>query len=1020
MLNLKQQNLITNTPQQQAADPHANVYVAASAGTGKTKILTDRFINLLLTGSSPQNIFCVTFTTAAAEEMRHRIMTRLEALTHMTQGELNLQFENLNQNISPQLINEAYLKVIEAQHSLKIQTLHSFCLKLLETYSQFSDLHGDFHILSSYEHNQLLDKSLDAIFNTNPSLKESLHYLCNYYTLPTIKEIVSESISYNLDLTPDLNNFMSMHLADLNFDFDIECTNLLKVTNEACVGFRHFNLSSELMNFFLTKDQSPRKQLITKKEQETFPSLLDKLLDIQEKLLSLVVLKKNQNCAFINYHFYSIVHALKNEYLKNKEALKRITYDDILDKALNLLTSEPFVLYKLDYKIDHILVDEAQDLSKMQWEIIKILADEFYAGASSRLMNRTIFIVGDFKQSIYGFQGAKPAIFLEVKDYFRQKVQDAGKVWREVTQSLSYRSASNILEFVNRIFQTKFSDFANHIAHKKELGHVEVWPIVDVKQEKKNNTFLFPKENYEVELEAEQILANTIADEIESWLKKGKHIAGTNKIITPEDILIIIRKRSKFASNLANQIKKRGINITDVSTNLVTEYLLFKDLISLIKFHLFPEDDFNLSALLKSPFFCVSDELLKEIALSSKLPLLQKVKNYEAIYSKLDLLCQTLSLNKPYMAFSKILYNKELLNSFEKEFGSVTLEMFNYFLSLLTEFETKRNGSYFSLITFLEEQKYTPIVRENSVRMMTAHSSKGLQAPIVILADAASTDYQVNKKVLGDGNGNPIYCANKNCRSNYVQELMNEYTAQENSEDLRLLYVALTRAENELYLAGVENRNKANSWYEIARLHHSEELKTQPTYHEQSNLNTNSNGIFSLPLSTNLKPLSLQVSNEDYESKATKYGEIIHEMLCYLAVYSQSEYESYIASLFNKEHHLLSHQDIENAKNEAEGIYQKFPNLFTKSDNVLSEVAIADPDNILDVYRLDKLIIDNTEVTIIDFKTDRIVPNNSTELKSDYYQQVLNYKRILKSLYPNHSIKSGIIWTKSAEYMQVE
>lgn len=1013
MLNIKQSEYLPTDHQERAADPNANVYVSASAGTGKTKILTDRFINLLLAGSDPKNIFCVTFTTAAAEEMRQRIMSRLEDLSRLNDQELKAEFKHLNHSINSKLLHAAYLKVTEAQHSLKIQTLHSFCLKLLETYSIYADLSGEFEILSSFEHQQLIETSLNNIFNTIPELKKNIQFLCNHYTLPTIKELLADSISYNLEPSPALEAFMLIHEANQDFVFEDECKKFIIIANNACQGFRSFDSWDELSDFFLTKDFSPRKQLLTQKLQQQHPGLLEKLRDIQEGLLSILESRKNQDSALINFHLYSIAHELKNEYLKNKERIKRITYDDILYKANDLLLKEPFVLYKIDYQIDHILVDEAQDLSEIQWDIIKILADEFFAGESSRLINRTVFIVGDFKQSIYGFQGARPEIFLSIKEYFKQKVHDAGKVWREITQSLSYRSACNILEFVNRIFETKFSNFAHHTAFKQEAGNIVMWPIVGAKPTSKANGFSPPSEVAYNDSDSDQILANNIADNIAGWLSCGKLISGTDKAVTPKDILIIIRKRSKFAHSLYTKIKEKGISITDVTSRSLTDYLLFRDLISLIKFHLFPEDDFNLVALLKSPFFGISDDELQTLCrLSSKPPLYKNIQS-----EKLHQLSETLQCNKPFRAFSKILYNQEIIPLFEAEFGGVTLEMFSYFLDLLAEFESSHTGSYLALMHFLAEQRYSPSAHEDSIRMMTAHSSKGLQAPIVILADSASTDYRVHNKILEGAHKLPVYTSNQHCRSPHVQELMQKHIALSDEEDLRLLYVALTRAENELYLAGVDNRSIANSWYEIARAHYTDDLISQDQFSNIS-IENQLTDLSPLPFAHNINPRSVLLSDEDYENKATKYGEMIHEMLYYRALFSESEYLSYINSISQKQHHLLSSQDVKAAIMETNSVFSKFAFCFEKNSRVLSECVISDSTH-NKTYRLDKLLINESEIEVIDFKTDRTVPQDLTQLKAEYLDQIQNYVTILQAIYPNHVIKAGIIWTKTAEYMAI-
>ncbi|MCE2993368.1 MAG: UvrD-helicase domain-containing protein [Alphaproteobacteria bacterium] len=1028
--------------QELAADPQCNVFVSASAGTGKTKVLCDRFINLVLSGASPENIVCVTYTNSAAEEMRERIVSQIAKLREFSDLEVEQYFRSLNKKISKRDIQNVYESILSAQTSLKIQTLHAFCMQILKA-NRISGNNVEFDIMSRYQQSLLCKNVYDNLltYSTTHGFKElqnAFELLFCYFSFNEIRNRIVSSLNYAPDIEHRLKELSTEKLFDLhganqNYDKEVEFRALL---NNISPSLREIiNTEPELAHlknaidsvdihayckFFFTTEKKPRTKLIRKALSLKHPELEMLLSHESSKLCEYCENLKNHVSAIVNLAFSTITKQFLIDYRAAKYAKHLLNYGDLIPMTLDLLSEDQGLLYNLDYKIDHILVDEAQDLSKDQWDLIKALSLEFFSGAGVRDLNRTIFIVGDFKQSIFSFQGARPQLFNDALKYFEQHVTHALKQWRYIEFSLSYRSTKYVLDLVNEIFTERFEGYQLHAPFKSGNGKIAIWDLESRPTKEKNDSWGLPSSEHN-ENDHKLVLARAIAARINNWIKQRRLISDTDKPVTPSDILILVRKRSEFVDMMSSEISKLGIGVDSIGSKLLVDELLYKDILSLIQFHVYPSDDLNLAGLLKSPFFRVSESELLVLCHKRKGCLLNNIKDINnSIYTKLAKLRGILTSHSPFNAFYKIFLECGYKQEFIRSFGVKAIEKIDYLLCLLEKYESEMK--YYNWKELLEclliEDDKSSAVSESSVKIMTTHSAKGLQAPIVILADAASSRNNQSDKLFTDEYGVHFMLGLEHA-SSYLKDIAESANKEEEAESLRLLYVAITRAERELYVAGLSNNKEKGSWYDIISGHYKDIWNTQEVY-EDSISHVDKEEKENIDIRW-LRPMICDISKESfqdvYENKALRYGELVHDILHKKCVLKDDAFESYVNSILTKHIYLLDESDVRDAISESINIVNVHSTIF-ESDNARSEMPVSVLiDGEVKDLRIDRILFDQDTIIIVDFKTDRGAEHS--RLYKKHVAQVKLYERILKSLYSNKKVETYLLWTKNASLEKV-
>ncbi len=881
-----------------ASDPNISVYVSASAGSGKTKVLTDRILRLLLLGVKIDNIICLTFTNAAAAEMLDRLQKRLEYWFSANDTQLVDDITNLT-GTSPNNEELKLAKVllgyfIHNIDKVKIQTLHSFCIRILQ-YSQIildldkgADLGSK--LLDGFTKQELIKNALNDVLQNSENLEEeiskSIKNLAIIYDYGTLVNLLTNTLSRQDKLMRYLNQYVikgkntskyiqydynSLHvdiykrlgaeykvtednliynylttidngiyqeLSFLLIEYDEELSQLFLNWSQYDMEWR-FQHFSKYLNIFLTNEYTARVRLPIKASfLKIYPQFKEFIVNEQSRLVSLSQAIHTQKCASFTSSFHVLVAAIQQRYLYSKSISSYFDYDDIIMHTINLLenpNTSDVVLYHMDFKIDHILLDEAQDISPSQWHLINLLMSEFYSGLGARDINRTLFVVGDFKQSIYGFQGANPDLFQQVNKFYQEKFEQVNKIWRNIELDTSFRCNSTILNLVNNIcaqpsvLNAFGLDESNakikHLAWNNKAGIIELWKITLPEQfiEKSIKT-KYNEVNWNINSQQNELkyhdnddyLAEQIAERIEQLIKNG------NKA---NDILVLFRKRCLLQEYLVMCLKSKSIPVHDFTFSGNDRHIIINDLIALGKFVLLPDDDLNLAILLKSPIIGMNEEELFTLAYQRSGSLWNELEYGDFEYC--EYLRNFLSLYKESTSISSfyrsVLYhdNYYIIKAYNKCFGRYAEAIIDCFLGVIDEFEEKNINGLLGFIEWFDQGVSNFKINSrniDSVKVMTVHGAKGLESEIVILADASLSDNLPNDRI--------IWCEDwfvvstiKDFTNSVVEKIKAQNNYKLDQENLRLLYVALTRAKSHLYVVGIENTSNSlvddDNWFNI-------------------------------------------------------------------------------------------------------------------------------------------------------------------------------------------------------------
>lgn len=1049
-----------NPLQLRASNPEVSTWVSASAGTGKTKILTDRVLRLLLNNAKLDKILCLTFTNAAAGEMKERIALSLAKWSKMKSSELRSELSlMLSRDVSrEELLRAKYLYelYLRSNESINIQTIHAFCQALLKRFPLEAGVSPNFKIIDETKAYSIMQKIKKGLAN-NPEMELINDYLtANFHEL-TKDEIFSEIIQQRTKFTSIAENI---------YEESSKIINSLNQTNhkvykpllnhpiiQNIVGF---DISVvELKNFFLTQEGQKKKRIVAQKIAKTGSNLYDDLEQLQNEVFLLDQSERADHIENYSKLISLIASEIINEYenYKNKKAL--LDYDDLIIYAGRLLKSssaKEWVLYKLDGGIDHLLVDEAQDTSISQWQIVEALIEEFYAGESrAEEKNRTVFVVGDEKQSIFSFQGADISSFAYMNKLLKQKMTAVDKKFEDITLEISYRSAPEIINVVHKVF-SKISNqmpssFTSNLTNitafrNKHTGSVELWPLCISDQE--DDSFWKITKDANRSQSPKIDLAQKISTYIKNELSTGRILPSTGKVISPSDFMILFRKRDEFTNDVIQVLKNDNIEVSGLDRISLKGSLAVLDLLSVAKFALNNDDDLNLASLLKSKLIDITEDELYDIAISrDNLSIWEYLKNSKNtgsngdIYNKLNMFIDLFNesdITNFFQYIVDILGYRERLNS---NSGSDSNDVIDEFLYICNDFALQENNSIQNFILWLENYE-SSIKRDNNVsdkiQIMTVHASKGLQAPFVILCDTnnipTSSDY-----FLWDKNGKTLSAKNSNYAPGYYKDLKEEQKGKAYAEYLRLLYVGMTRAEDHLIICGYQGGRKLpeNCWYELIRVAMVEiKVTTEDNIliYGQKDLscdlidNTNEINInYEI-----LKPKAIDKiirRKELQESKTISSPLLMRDPIGYGLVFHKILEDSVNSRNLNtmKEHPLIDTLSLKLKTRIEKSIdyiisNKDFIELLQK--DFKTEVPIGSIlDGEVQIGRIDLMVIGEKEVIIIDYKSDISVPSNDYDIPCSYKDQLSNYRVMTSTIYPKHNIRTMILWLQNGSMQEI-
>lgn len=1152
----------TGAAQAAAADPQASVWVNANAGTGKTRVLTLRVLRLLLAGTEPQRILCLTYTKAAASEMARRVFDQLSSWVTFDGDKLVKALTDITgtkpDTTQIALARTLFTRAIETPGGLKVQTIHAFSERLLQRFPLEAGVPPGFKILDDDRGRELKARAIEAVLlaataNPDTPLARSLATAIRFVTEDSFDGLLNKAIAEHawLDAASriDLGNaaadftgaekylrkilgvparatretlerdraavLSQSELAALQSlllsgsKTDTAFADMLAAALKMDDAPRRANI---LADFFMVnrgdKKEKGREKLMTIALAKAQPSLSALADTAQQKFIALSKDLKSTEVIEASVALYHLAGAVLQRYRDAKVAAGALDFDDLILRTRYLLSASDnaaWVQYKLDGGLDHILVDEAQDTSPDQWQIIKALGEEFFSGQSARDVTRTVFAVGDEKQSIYSFQGARPEMFAKMAETFAKLAHDARVKWRPVDLSLSFRTVQQVLDGVDAVFSnasrtpglTSGQKGIKHDASRAgHAGRIEVWRTEPVQPASSASPWL-PLDDTAARAPAHR-LADKIASTIKGWLETKQKLLTENREIRAGDILILVRKRHPFAAPMIAALKSRQIPVAGADRMALIEQIAVQDLLAIGDFVTLPEDDLALACVLKSPMFNFTDDDLLAFAPNRKGALWKAFLAHASANSKFKIAAELLKKWRakadyfpPFEFYSGVLERDFGRSRLLQRLGNESADAIDEFLDAALTYD---DGAPPSLTGFLAHMRAAAreIKRDmehgrDEVRVMTVHAAKGLEAPVVFLPDTCSADtsgkgqrlISISAEPRPSATPDPVVWAVKGTSSLEALAAASQAKAQRETEERnRLLYVAMTRARDQLFVAGFEGK-KARSpecWYDLICnglnivwddvKSESFVLETKQTAPPEEAVRISLNPAIAdeLPefakhrappepqLSVPLAPSRLEAYASDADGEpllpsktdpavtrdngsplanmaANRFlrGTLTHALLEHLPALAPATRkiaaENYVAKRGND---LLETTRVSIVR-EALAILndENFAPIF--SPNSRAEVPISAtvprPTGKGPALKLsgqiDRLAVTDDDILIVDYKTNRPPPGDVAQVPPAYLYQLAAYVLALGEIYPKHSVRAALLWTDGPRLMEI-
>ncbi len=1078
--------------QVQAADPNASIWLSANAGSGKTKVLIDRVARLLLSGIKPQHILCLTYTKAAAAEMQNRLFARLGAWAMMPDKALIQQLSALGDDPGlPKRLSAArqlFAAAIDTPGGLRIQTIHSFCAMLLRRFPLEAGVSPQFVELDDRAGRLLRDAIVQDMADS--LAPEAVAAVARAYT--------GEDFAKLMDQTSRLKSAFAnpMRMADCRAAFDVpagatretlladvllggEAEWLPLVATIMASGsvndakdarrLRAMRLDApdittldQMEDIFLTgaAAKSPFSAkldtLPTKTTQMALGDLHPRLQDLMRRVEAtrpkrLTLLAAEKTAAL---HAFAAVFL--PEYDRRKALRGWLDFDDLIARARDLLAKSPvaqWVLFRLDGGIAHILVDEVQDTSPDQWQVIERLAAEFTAGQGAHSGPRTIFVVGDKKQSIYSFQGADVAAFDQMKAAFSDRLADAGSGLVQLDLEYSFRSSPAILRLVDLTFDERrkaaLGGDMRHLAFWGDMpGRVELLPVVpvagkDPEYDWEDPVDLITDQHHSVRL------ANDIAARIKRMIDEGYQIPikGSDPVrlrpVHAGDFLILVQRRSAVFAQIIRACKQLGLPIAGADRLKLGGELAVKDLAALLAFLATPEDDLSLAVILRSPFCGWSEAQLYDLAQGRTGFLWQALRAKAHLYPDTmamlnDLRDQTDYL-RPYDLIERALTRHQGRRRLIARLGAEAEDGIDELLSQALAYERNDVPSLTGFLGWLQtddvDVKRQMESEGHKIRVMTVHGAKGLEAPVVILPDTADRTPQDRDEIYRLGSQGPaIWKTSKDESPPATNAERGDREAKRAAESLRLLYVAMTRAQSFLIVAAGGEVKKADAWHNIIQSgmvavgaaalpdggmvfqHGTLPQSPEPAMVEVPRVDC-PEWATRLPPDAPRPLVAVSPSNlggakalpgEDGldEAAAMARGHGLHLLLEHLPGTAPADWPDLAVAL------IAEPADRAALLAEAMGVLQSPALAHLFAAGTLAEVPFSAALGARRIYgAIDRLIVSPTRILAVDFKSNRTIPASAAATPEGLLRQMGAYAHALQQIYPNHQIDTAILWT---------
>jgi len=1135
--------------QQRASDPAASAFVSANAGSGKTHVLVQRVIRLLLSGVAPEKILCITFTKAAAANMAERVFTTLGHWVTLDDTELDAAIREVGIPHPDRALRKSARKLfacaLETPGGLKVQTIHALCTRLLQQFPFEANVPARFAVLDDRDQTEMMERANLAVFleasrNPDSPIGRALLTAMASAADVTFKDVVREaclSRDHFMAWTDAAGNAQAA-AAQISTALGVDPDDRIEDVEQAIVDGPYLKRSGwegiatalstgnksdqdqaarlrEALAFtgaaqvdayltvFLTEaDRAPRKSVMTKKFSEANPAIGRLFESEAERIGPLIERRRAVTARDRTEALLHIATAAAANYRREKLERGLLDYDDLIDKTLAMLdsVSAEWVHYKLDRGVDHVLIDEAQDTSPRQWDIVAHIISEFTSGAGARDgLVRTVFAVGDEKQSIFSFQGAAPREFDLRRRELKKKFEDAGLKFDPVSFTYSFRSGPAILKSVDHVFREQ--DIFKSI-HSVATGHpvhnwltdagpglIDLWDLAEADKREDIEGWRAPFDG--VSLTSPEVkLARRIQGEIKSLVANHTMTGstGARRPLRYGDMLVLVRRRGNAFDAVIQALKHANIPVAGADRLKLTEHIAIIDLMNLADALLLPQDDLALAVALKSPLFGLTDDDLFKLARDRKGSLRAALTARAAtdgllrdVLWRLEQCERRVSHETPFAFYAWLLGGDGGRARILQRLGHEANDALDEFLELALNYERKAPASLQGFMAWLRaadtEVKRDMEITRDEVRVMTVHGAKGLEASVVFLVDTTTSpsDTQRLKLInLSQGNADPhapgvvVWAGRKAEDPASVVAARAAMITDTEDEYRRLLYVAMTRAADRLIVGGCMPGNmntvRKFSWYDLI----SKGLETSDLQRREIETPNGKVTRYALAEETSspatgatappaaapivlpnwlLTPAQPERSTESMlrpsdpteaaghpvrtaesmlqRTRALQRGSLTHRLLQSLPdIAISSRRNAALAYLARNADGWSSREQQALAEGALALIADaRFAAVFAPGSraevSIVGRLAHPNRRPVLVSGQIDRLVVTDHEVLIVDFKTNHAPPAAVGDAPSAYIRQLALYRAVLGQLYPQRPVRSALLWTETAEFMEI-
>ena len=1124
--------------QARASDPASSAFVSANAGSGKTHVLVQRVIRLLLDDVPPEKILCITFTKAAAANMAERVFSTLGHWVTLDDAALDDAIRAAGIAHPDAALRMTARKLfacaLETPGGLKVQTIHALCTRLLQQFPFEANVPARFAVIDDRDQNEMMERAnlkvmLDASRDPASAAGRALNVAMASAADVTFKDVVREAClsrdhfmawtdgAGSIEVAAaQLSAALGVDPADGIEDVEREIVDGPNLPVSRWKGIadtlrsggkteqNHADRLREAQVFsgserverylgvFLTDERAPRKTLLTRKFSDGNPALARAFDQESLRIGPLIERRRALTMRDRTQALLWIATAAAANYGREKQERGLLDYDDLIDKTLVMLdrVSSGWVHYKLDRGVDHVLIDEAQDTSPRQWDIVTHLISEFTSGAGARDgVVRTVFAVGDEKQSIFSFQGAAPREFDTRRRFLERKFTDAGLKFDPVSFTYSFRSGAAILQSVDHVFRV--AEIYRSI-HSVETGYplhnsladagpslIDLWELQQPDGRQDIEGWRAPFDGLS-QTSPEVRLARRIQAEIRRLVESGAMTGSTGKRrpLRYGDMLVLVRRRGNAFDAVIQALKHANIPVAGADRLKLTEHIAIIDLMNLADALLLPQDDLALAVALKSPLFGLSDDDLFTLAWQRTGSLRDALSAHAAGDGKfaaaLDRLRQCerrFDSETPFAFYAWLLGGDGGRSRMLRRLGHEANDALDEFLELALGYERKAPASLQGFMAWLRaadiEVKRDMEITRDEVRVMTVHGAKGLEASVVFLVDTTSSPSDTQRlKLIHLPGGVVVWASRKAEDPAAVAAARTAMLADTEDEYRRLLYVAMTRAADRLVVGGCMPGNmnsvRKHAWYDLIlkglassglqeeTIETAEGPVKRYARSEDATVATGAAAAGATsaaielpswlhipapqeaPADGRLRPSDpAEAGNHrvrtgesaPLRARAIQRGTLVHRLLQSLPDLAAERRRD--AAL-----KYLARNAGDWSEAEREALAQKvlaligdgrFAPVFGAGSR--AEVSIAGrlegAHGALVSGQIDRLVVSQSEVLIVDFKTNQAPPGIAAEAPRGYVRQLALYRAVLGRLYPRLPVRAALLWTETPELMEI-